>query len=66
MRNSPWVATVAEWSRYRIVDGLVMSSSSVPLNTHRERNRCTLNLSNSNVLPLVWCGSQSNGMPAQV
>ncbi|GFU55960.1 hypothetical protein TNCV_3972001 [Trichonephila clavipes] len=30
-----WVATVAEWSRYRIGAGLVTSSSPVPLKTRR-------------------------------
>ncbi|GFT86020.1 uncharacterized protein TNCV_3256551 [Trichonephila clavipes] len=36
---------VAEWSRYRIVAGLLMSSSPVPLKTRRVGQRCTLNLS---------------------
>ncbi|GFW71317.1 hypothetical protein TNCV_537351 [Trichonephila clavipes] len=39
------VAAVAEWSRYRIMAGVVTSSSPVPLKTHRVRKRCTLNLS---------------------
>ncbi|GFW44577.1 hypothetical protein TNCV_4481231 [Trichonephila clavipes] len=39
------VAAVAEWSRYRIVAGLVTSSSPVPLKTCRVEQRCTLNLS---------------------
>ncbi|GFU21247.1 hypothetical protein TNCV_9101 [Trichonephila clavipes] len=38
-------AAVAEWSRYRIVAGLVTSLSPVPLKTHRVGERCTLNLS---------------------
>ncbi|GFW46667.1 uncharacterized protein TNCV_1937361 [Trichonephila clavipes] len=40
-----WVAVVAEWYRYRIMAGLVTSSSPVPLKTHRVGQRCTLNLS---------------------
>ncbi|GFW68353.1 uncharacterized protein TNCV_2263421 [Trichonephila clavipes] len=39
------MAAVAEWLRYRIVAGLVTSSSPVPLNTCRVGERCTLNLS---------------------
>ncbi|GFS47856.1 probable RNA-directed DNA polymerase from transposon X-element [Trichonephila clavipes] len=38
------VAVVAEWSRYRIVAGLVTSLSPVPLNTRRIGERCTFNL----------------------
>ncbi|GFW95053.1 uncharacterized protein TNCV_1496921 [Trichonephila clavipes] len=38
------VAAVAEWSRNRIVAGLVTSSSPVPLKTHPLGKRCTLNL----------------------
>ncbi|GFW33375.1 hypothetical protein TNCV_2795421 [Trichonephila clavipes] len=45
-------ASVAEWSRYRIVAGLVTSSSPVPLKT-----RCVgenvKSVESSNVLPLV-------------
>ncbi|GFV54675.1 uncharacterized protein TNCV_3843941 [Trichonephila clavipes] len=41
----PPVATVAWWSRYRIVADFVMSSSPVPLKTRRVGKRCTLNLS---------------------
>ncbi|GFS95174.1 uncharacterized protein TNCV_2705191 [Trichonephila clavipes] len=37
------VADVAEW--FRIVAGLVLSSSPIPLKTHRVGQRCTLNLS---------------------
>ncbi|PRD18510.1 UNVERIFIED_CONTAM: hypothetical protein NCL1_60318 [Trichonephila clavipes] len=39
------VAMVAEWSRYRIMPGLVTSSSKVPLKTRRVGQRCTLKLS---------------------
>ncbi|GFX20314.1 uncharacterized protein TNCV_3486721 [Trichonephila clavipes] len=39
------VAAVAELYRYRIVAGIVTSSSPVPLKTHRVGQRCTLNLS---------------------
>ncbi|GFV82096.1 uncharacterized protein TNCV_2789941 [Trichonephila clavipes] len=39
------MATVSEWYGYRIVACLVMSSSPVPLKTHRVGQRCTLNLS---------------------
>ncbi|GFX13027.1 uncharacterized protein TNCV_2356831 [Trichonephila clavipes] len=42
---SQYVAAVAEWSRYRIVAGLVTSSSPVPLKTRRVGQRCSLNLS---------------------
>ncbi|GFV67582.1 uncharacterized protein TNCV_4622621 [Trichonephila clavipes] len=38
------VATVAEWSRYRIVADRVTSSSPVPLKTRLVGQRCTLNL----------------------
>ncbi|GFU81973.1 uncharacterized protein TNCV_516541 [Trichonephila clavipes] len=38
-------AAVAEWSRYRIVAGLVTSSNPVPPKTRRVGQRCTLNLS---------------------
>ncbi|GFT49228.1 hypothetical protein TNCV_4582411 [Trichonephila clavipes] len=38
-------AAVAQWSRYRIVAGLITSSSPVPLKTRRVGERCTLNLS---------------------
>ncbi|GFW64289.1 uncharacterized protein TNCV_2415391 [Trichonephila clavipes] len=49
------VAAVAKWSRYRIVTGLVTSSSPVPLNTRREGERYTLNLSKSQTSSR-WCG----------
>ncbi|GFV44666.1 uncharacterized protein TNCV_212201 [Trichonephila clavipes] len=44
---------VAKWSRYRIVAGLVTSSSPVPLKTRWER--CTLNLSRAQTSSR-WCG----------
>ncbi|GFU95422.1 uncharacterized protein TNCV_4787571 [Trichonephila clavipes] len=37
-------AVESEWSRYRIVAGLVTNSSPVPLKTRRVGARCTLNL----------------------
>ncbi|GFV11902.1 hypothetical protein TNCV_1217771 [Trichonephila clavipes] len=40
-----YVAAVAEWSGYRIVAGLVTSSSPGPLKTDRVGARCMLNLS---------------------
>ncbi|GFV83399.1 uncharacterized protein TNCV_3055461 [Trichonephila clavipes] len=49
------VVAVAEWSRNRIVAGLVTSSSSVPLKTHRVGQRCTLNLSRAQTSSR-WCG----------
>ncbi|GFS62794.1 integrase catalytic domain-containing protein [Trichonephila clavipes] len=49
------VAAVAEWYRYRIVACLVTSSSSVPLKTRREGQRCTLNLSRAETSSR-WCG----------
>ncbi|GFT88459.1 uncharacterized protein TNCV_262551 [Trichonephila clavipes] len=49
------VATVAEWSRHRIVAGLVTSSSPVPLKTHRVGERVTLNLSIAQ-MSSRWCG----------
>ncbi|GFV80906.1 uncharacterized protein TNCV_3517731 [Trichonephila clavipes] len=49
------VATVAEWSRYPIVAGLVTSSSPVPLKTHRVGKQCTLNLSRPQTSS-HWCG----------
>ncbi|GFX84671.1 hypothetical protein TNCV_724781 [Trichonephila clavipes] len=45
LRQRGILAAVAEWSRYRIVAGLVTSSSPVPLKTRRVGERCTLNLS---------------------
>ncbi|GFX87263.1 hypothetical protein TNCV_3819931 [Trichonephila clavipes] len=38
-------AVVAEWSSYRIVAGLVTSSSAVPVKTRHVGERCTFNLS---------------------
>ncbi|GFW15980.1 uncharacterized protein TNCV_4432531 [Trichonephila clavipes] len=49
------VAVVAKWCRYRIVAYFVMSSSSVPLKTHRVGQRCTLNLSRAETSSR-WCG----------
>ncbi|GFW59577.1 uncharacterized protein TNCV_3222281 [Trichonephila clavipes] len=56
------VAAVAEWLRYRIVAGLVTSSSPVPLKTHCVWERCTLNLSSR------WCREvvRREVVPAQV
>ncbi|GFV10163.1 uncharacterized protein TNCV_3661151 [Trichonephila clavipes] len=47
---------IAEWSRYRIVPGLVVSSSPVPLKTRRVRQRCTLNLSRAETSSRWWGG----------
>ncbi|GFS85838.1 uncharacterized protein TNCV_2973751 [Trichonephila clavipes] len=49
------MATVAEWSRYRIVAGLVTSSSTVPPKTCRVGERCTLNMSRAQTSSR-WCG----------
>ncbi|GFU15569.1 uncharacterized protein TNCV_1170721 [Trichonephila clavipes] len=49
------VVVVAEWSRYRIVAGLVTSSSPVLLKTRRTGKRCTLNLSRAETSSR-WCG----------
>ncbi|GFT00795.1 uncharacterized protein TNCV_3114601 [Trichonephila clavipes] len=49
------LAAVVEWSRYRIVSGLVTSSSPVPLKTGRVGDRSTLNLSRTQI-PSRWCG----------
>ncbi|PRD32869.1 UNVERIFIED_CONTAM: hypothetical protein NCL1_19175 [Trichonephila clavipes] len=49
------MAAVAEWSRYRIVAGLVTSSSPVPLKTRRVGQQCTLNLSRAQTFSR-WCG----------
>ncbi|GFV63268.1 hypothetical protein TNCV_3078731 [Trichonephila clavipes] len=43
----------SQWSRYRIM--AVMSSSPVPLKTHRVVERCTLNLSRAQTASR-WCG----------
>ncbi|GFX00484.1 uncharacterized protein TNCV_2091341 [Trichonephila clavipes] len=53
--NAYVVASVAECSRYRIVAGLVPSSSPVPLKTSRVGQRCTLNLSRAETSSR-WCG----------
>ncbi|GFV62763.1 uncharacterized protein TNCV_2462681 [Trichonephila clavipes] len=49
------VVAVPEWYRYRIVAGVVTSSSPVPLKTHRVGQRCTLNLSRAQTSSR-WCG----------
>ncbi|GFT25152.1 hypothetical protein TNCV_180401 [Trichonephila clavipes] len=49
-------ATVAEWSRYRIVAGFVTSSNPVPLKTRRVGVRSTLNLPRAETSS-GWCGS---------
>ncbi|GFT11247.1 uncharacterized protein TNCV_1143791 [Trichonephila clavipes] len=46
-------AVVAEWYRYRIVAGLVTSSSPVSRKTHRVGQRCTLNLSRAETRPPI-------------
>ncbi|GFV09896.1 uncharacterized protein TNCV_2318261 [Trichonephila clavipes] len=48
-------AAVAEWSRYRIVAGLITSSSPVLLKTRRVGQRCMLNLSRAQTSSR-WCG----------
>ncbi|GFX96496.1 uncharacterized protein TNCV_1441701 [Trichonephila clavipes] len=48
------VAALAEWSRYRIVAGLVTSSIPVPLKTRRVGERCTLNLSRAQTSFPLW------------
>ncbi|GFY32469.1 uncharacterized protein TNCV_3559771 [Trichonephila clavipes] len=45
------MTAVAEWSRYRIVAGLVTSSSPVPLKAQQVGYRCTLNLSRAQTPP---------------
>ncbi|GFU94496.1 uncharacterized protein TNCV_2644821 [Trichonephila clavipes] len=60
------MATVAEWSRHRIVTGLVTSSSPLPLKTRRVGQRCTLNLSRAQTSS-PWCDVVvRRGVPAQV
>ncbi|GFY00530.1 hypothetical protein TNCV_2139271 [Trichonephila clavipes] len=54
--HSKAVATVAKWSRYQIVAGIVTSSSPVPLKTRRVEQRYTLNLSRAEASS-SWCGS---------
>ncbi|GFV05416.1 uncharacterized protein TNCV_226271 [Trichonephila clavipes] len=60
-------AVVAKWSRYRIVVGLVTSSSPVPLKTRRVGKRCMLNLSRAQTSS-HWCGVvvKRGGVPAWV
>ncbi|GFV52301.1 uncharacterized protein TNCV_2673221, partial [Trichonephila clavipes] len=53
--HTQWVATVAEWSRYRIMAGLVTSSSPVPLKTCRVWEQCTFNLLRAQ-MSSRWCG----------
>ncbi|GFS94298.1 uncharacterized protein TNCV_2013721 [Trichonephila clavipes] len=53
--QSSHVTMVAQWYRYRIVAGLVTSSSPVPLKTRRVGQRCTLNLSRAETSSR-WCG----------
>ncbi|GFW19881.1 uncharacterized protein TNCV_3561841 [Trichonephila clavipes] len=48
------VDAVAEGYRYRIVAGIVTSSSSVPLKTRQVGKRYTLNLSRAET-PSRWC-----------
>ncbi|GFX84039.1 uncharacterized protein TNCV_4858471 [Trichonephila clavipes] len=50
-----YVAAVDEWSRYRIVAGLVTSSSPVPLKARLVGKRCMLNLSRAQTSSR-WCG----------
>ncbi|GFY28087.1 uncharacterized protein TNCV_4394211 [Trichonephila clavipes] len=50
------VAAVTLWSRYRIVAGLVTSSSPLPVKTHLVGERCTLNLSRA-LTSSRWCGA---------
>ncbi|GFX18484.1 uncharacterized protein TNCV_3370571 [Trichonephila clavipes] len=57
------VAAAAEWSRYRIVAGLVMSSS--PLKTRRVGKRCKLNLSGAQTSSR-WCGVISSASSSVV
>ncbi|GFW57273.1 uncharacterized protein TNCV_541871 [Trichonephila clavipes] len=47
-------AAVAEWSRYRIMAGLVTSSNLVSLKTHCVGEGCTLNLSRAQTSSR-WC-----------
>ncbi|GFT07913.1 uncharacterized protein TNCV_873451 [Trichonephila clavipes] len=50
------VAAVGEWSRNRIVAGLVTSLSPVPLKTYRVGERCTFNPSRAQTSSR-WCGA---------
>ncbi|GFT04441.1 uncharacterized protein TNCV_1929611 [Trichonephila clavipes] len=53
--RSGLVATVAEWSRYRIVAGLVTSSGPLPLKTRRVGEGCAVNLPRAQT-SCRWCG----------
>ncbi|GFU07013.1 uncharacterized protein TNCV_5007811 [Trichonephila clavipes] len=53
---SCFVAAVAKWSSYRIVAGLITSSSAAPLKTRRAGERCKFNLSRAQTSSL-WCGA---------
>ncbi|GFU73557.1 uncharacterized protein TNCV_3359971 [Trichonephila clavipes] len=53
-------AAVAEWSKYRIVAGLVTSSSPVVLKTRRVGQRCILNLSRAQTSSR-WFGVEKLG-----
>ncbi|GFY10186.1 uncharacterized protein TNCV_2628651 [Trichonephila clavipes] len=64
-RGFEYVAAVAEWYRYRIVAGLVTSSSPVPLKTRRVEERCMLNLLKAQTSSR-WYGSKERGVPAQL
>ncbi|GFW92296.1 uncharacterized protein TNCV_3541821 [Trichonephila clavipes] len=60
-------AVGAKWSRYRIVAGLVTSSSPVPLKTRHVGQRFTLNLSRAQTSSrwcgvVVWRGGASSGV----
>ncbi|GFV77464.1 uncharacterized protein TNCV_1069931 [Trichonephila clavipes] len=52
--DQEYVASVAEWYRYRIVACHVTSSSPVPLKTRRVGQRCSLNLSRAETSSR-WC-----------
>ncbi|GFT57148.1 hypothetical protein TNCV_1691731 [Trichonephila clavipes] len=60
-----WVAAVAEWSRYRIVAGLVTSSSPVPLKVRHWTLKCVSRWADQVVRPLLPTG-QINGLVAEV
>ncbi|GFU89247.1 uncharacterized protein TNCV_2549681 [Trichonephila clavipes] len=53
--QTPSVAAVAEWYRYRTMACFVTGSSPVPLKTRRVGQRCTLNLSRAETSSR-WCG----------
>ncbi|GFX83643.1 uncharacterized protein TNCV_325921 [Trichonephila clavipes] len=65
IRQLDEVTAVAEWSRYRIVAGLVTNSSPLPLNTRRVGRRCTLNLSRAQTSS-IWCGLEGRIEAASV